>query len=83
MSIRLTIRVTPQASTNHIKIETHDDGSMLYRVYVTVPPEDGKANKEVIKLLAKHFGVAKSRISLVRGHTSKDKIIEIDGLDDI
>ena len=41
-------------------------------------PEDGKANAAVIKLLAKALGVAKSRLVLVRGATSRDKLFRID-----
>jgi uncharacterized protein (TIGR00251 family) len=75
--MRINIRVTPNASQNKIKIETYADGSVLYRVYVTTIPEDGKANKEVIKLLAKHFGLSKSSFTIVRGETTKDKIIDV------
>ena len=53
------------------------DGETI-RVTVTVVPEDGKANAAVIKLLAKALGVAKSRLVLVRGATSRDKLFRID-----
>ena len=47
----LCVKVTPKASQNRIKVEYNPDGSInLIRVYVTVAPEYGKANKEVIKL---------------------------------
>lgn len=52
-----------------------DDG--IYRVYVTAVPEDGKATKAVIALLAKHLGIAKSRLELVRGETARDKVFRI------
>lgn len=83
MAVILHVRVTAQASSNQIKIETQADGSVLYRVYVTTPPEDGKANEQVIKLLSKHFRVAKSKITIMRGHTHKYKTIQIDGVDDL
>lgn len=73
----LSIKVTPKASANRIKVETQSDGSLLYRVYVTVAAEDGKANAAVIALIAKELGIAKSKVSIVRGHTSRDKIIKI------
>ena len=46
-------------------------------VGVIAQPEKGKANEEVIKKLAKHFGVTKSAVRIVSGATSKKKIIEI------
>lgn len=66
------VRVTPKASRNAIRVE---EGQI--RVYVTVVPEGGKANAAVIKLLAKALGVAKSRLELVRGQTSRDKVFRI------
>lgn len=47
-------------------------------VYVTSTPVDGKANAAVIKALAAHFDLPKSAVSLKAGHTSKQKIVEID-----
>ena len=67
------VRVTPKASRNAIKVE--DD---IIRIYVTTVPEDGKANDAVVKLLAKSMGVAKSRLTLIRGATSRDKIFRLD-----
>ena len=65
----IALRVTPNASRNAIKEE---EG--VLRVYVTTVPEDGKANAAVVKLLSKAVGVPKSRLDLVRGHTSRDKV---------
>jgi uncharacterized protein YggU (UPF0235/DUF167 family) len=69
----LSVRVTPRASRNDVKRE-----DALLRVYVTVVPEDGKANREVTKLLARALGIAKSRLTLVRGHTARDKVFRVD-----
>jgi len=74
---KLIIRVTPKASRNYIKVEYLPDGQKLLRVYVTVPPEDGKANKAVIELLAKELGVAKSSLKITQGLTTRDKVITI------
>lgn len=68
----IAVRVTPRASRNAIVIENGD-----LRVYVTTVPEDGKANAAVVKLLARALGVAKSRLALVRGSTSRDKVFRI------
>lgn len=69
----ITVRVTPKAARNAV---VQDDDTL--RVYVTTVPEDGKATAAVIKLLAKHLGVAKSRLTLVRGATSRDKLFRLD-----
>ncbi|MGR3662878.1 MAG: DUF167 domain-containing protein [Paracoccaceae bacterium] len=69
----ITVRVTPKASRNMIK---QVDGTL--RAYVTVVPEDGKANKAVTKLLAEALGVAKSRLTLLRGQTARDKTFRLD-----
>lgn len=72
-----SIRVTPKAANNRIKIEPQDDGTFIIRVYVTCVPEDGKANKDVIALLAKELQIAKSRLTILKGQTGKDKLIKI------
>ena len=68
-----SVRVTPKAARNAIVVE---DGTI--RVYTTTVPEDGKATDAVIKLLAKSLGVAKSRLTLLRGATSRDKQFRLD-----
>lgn len=73
----LHIKVTPKAKTERIKKEVRADGTTLYKIYVTAVPEDGKANDAIIKLLAKSLGIAKSSLTILRGHTSRDKIIKI------
>lgn len=69
----LAVRVTPKASRARIEVE----GNAI-RVYVTVVPEDGKANAAVQALLAKALGIAKSRVTLIRGATARDKVFRID-----
>lgn len=49
----------------------------VYRVAVNSPPVDGKANEAVIKILAKHFKLPKSAITLVRGAKGKKKFVEV------
>jgi len=44
---------------------------------LTSRPEKGKANTELVKKLAKHFGVPSSRVNIISGHKSRDKIVEI------
>ncbi|MBC9247271.1 DUF167 domain-containing protein [Paracoccus sp. 11-3] len=70
----IPVRVTPKAKRNQVAMA---EGGIL-RVHVTAAPEDGKANAAVVKLLAKALGLAKSRLTLVRGATSRDKVFRID-----
>jgi hypothetical protein len=49
-------------------------------VRVTAPPEDGKANAAVCKLVAKTLGVPKSAVRVVRGESARHKMLEIDGM---
>jgi uncharacterized protein len=67
--VLLHVRVQPKARANAVK-GWH--GNAL-RVSVTAVPEDGKANRAVIALLAEMFDVAPSSINLVRGAASRDK----------
>jgi len=68
----IAVLVTPKASRDRIVVE---EGQI--RVYVTTVPEDGKANAAVQKLLAKALGVPKSRLTLIRGQTSRDKVFRV------
>ena len=76
--IELQVKVTPKASKNRIgEVFTDSDGINILRIYVTAVPEDGKANKAVIELLAKALGVSKSSLEITRGHTDQRKTILI------
>lgn len=72
MLINITIKPN---STKGPLIETQPDNSLI--VYVREIASDGQANEALIKLLAKHFKTAKTNITIIRGHTSRHKIIEI------
>jgi uncharacterized protein YggU (UPF0235/DUF167 family) len=67
------LRVTPRASRNQL---TEEEGQL--RAQVTAVPEDGRANKAVSELLAEALGVAKTRLTLVRGATSREKVFRLD-----
>lgn len=54
-------------------------GPEEYRCTVTAAPEDGRANAAVAAALAYALGVAKSRLVLVRGQTSRDKLFRLEG----
>jgi uncharacterized protein YggU (UPF0235/DUF167 family) len=68
----IAVRVTPRGGRN--AIEAGPEG---LRVRVSAPPEDGKANDAVRRLLAKAMGVAPTRLVLVRGATSRDKVFRL------
>lgn len=78
MTSTLTIRVTPKASRNAVKVETQADGAVIYRVYVTTAAEDGKANKAVIEVLAEFLDVRKSALTIVQGLTNRNKVIRVE-----
>jgi uncharacterized protein len=74
---RIPVRVQPRARKNEIGGER---GGVLM-VRVTAPPAEGRANAAVRKLLAKRLGIAPGRVSVVRGASGRDKLVEIDGMD--
>jgi uncharacterized protein YggU (UPF0235/DUF167 family) len=57
-------------------VEVADDGSLT--LFVRERAVDGAANDGVVKLLAAHFGVPKSRVTIVRGHASRQKLVDVD-----
>lgn len=48
---------------------------------VSAPPLDGRANRALCRLIARRAGVATSRVTIVRGERSRDKLVRVDGLD--
>lgn len=78
--IRLPVKVTPKASADRIQGWAADeDGERVLKIAVTAVPEDGKANKAVIALLAKRLKLPKSAIEIASGHTARRKTLLIDG----
>ena len=53
-------------------------GAVVIRV--TAPPVDGRANEALCRLIAKAAGVAPSNVSIVRGHTGRDKQVRVEGV---
>jgi len=74
---RLTVRVRPGAGRTLIK--ERKDG--VLRMDVAAPPEKGKANKELVKYLAKLLGVPKSGVRVRSGERSRDKVVAVSGMD--
>lgn len=69
----IACRVTPRARRPDLRMEAG-----VVHVRVSAPPEDGRANRAVQEVLAKALGVAKSRLTLVRGATSRDKLFRLE-----
>jgi uncharacterized protein len=76
--MELSVRVIPRARRDEIAGER--DGRLLVRV--TAPPVDGKANVAVCAAIAAAAGVPKSRVTVVRGAQSRDKVVRIEGVTD-
>lgn len=74
------LRLQPGASRARVDgLAALDDGATVLKVRVTEPPEDGKANAALIKLLAKAWKLPKSSLSLVAGHTERRKTLAVAG----
>ena len=72
----IRVRVQPKASGNQILGFRED----VLRLRVTAPPEDGKANAAVVRLLAQTLGISRSQLEVIRGHSSRNKVIRISSL---
>jgi len=73
----IPIHVTPKSSKNAVEGWVEDAaGQKWLKVKLTTAPEDGKANKALLKLLAKEWGCAVSSLSIIQGETSRKKLIE-------
>ncbi len=69
----IRIRVITRASREEI-VEIEKD---VYKIKIHVAPARGKANEKIISILSRTFAVPKSHISIIRGLTSKNKVVEI------
>ena len=78
--IKIHVRLTPKAHKDNIDgVETSADGKSYLKVLVRAVPENGKANKSLEKLIAKHFKVPKSAVQVTSGKTSRLKTLIIFG----
>ncbi len=68
------VRAKPKSKKEGVRKISHD----LFEVRVNAPPEKGKANERIRELLADHFKVPKSKVKLLRGETSKEKLFEVE-----
>jgi uncharacterized protein (TIGR00251 family) len=70
------VRLQPRSKRDEIVGER--EGSLVVRV--SAPPVDGKANAALCRLLAKRTGIPAGRVSVVRGASSRDKLVRLDGM---
>lgn len=75
--VRVTVHVQPRAARTEIA-GLH--GTAL-KVRLNAPPVDGAANDALVRFLAEQFGVPRRAVRVVAGHTSRSKIVELDGVD--
>ena len=72
--MKISAKIKPNSRYRE-EVVAGDDGSLM--IYTKAPAVEGRANLAAVKLLAKHHGVAPSRVKLVRGATSRNKVFEI------
>jgi uncharacterized protein (TIGR00251 family) len=75
-SARLKVRVSPGSSRDKVVGRLGEE----IKISLTAPPTDGKANESLLKFLAKLLGLKSSQLSVSSGHTSRGKLIKIEGL---
>ena len=72
---KISLSVYPNATSNEVVSFINQ----VLQVRVAAPPVKGKANKELITFLSQLLGVSKSNLTIVKGHTSRHKVIAING----
>ena len=76
--MRIEVRAKPRAKQSRIVAVSGNKVD----VSLAAPPVDGAANDELVRFLAEVLGLPKRSIRLVRGETSRTKLLEIDGIDE-
>jgi uncharacterized protein (TIGR00251 family) len=77
--IKFNVRVEPRSSMRGISGIIGD----TLKIRVNSPPVGGAANVELIEILSEEFGIKKTNIKIVKGHSSRNKVVEIEGIDRI
>ena len=77
VSTRLRLRVSPGAARTQV-LGRHGDG---WKVSVSAPPEGGRANDAVVRLLAETVGLPSRAVDVVSGHSARDKTVTLAGID--
>jgi uncharacterized protein (TIGR00251 family) len=72
--VKIQVKVKPNSKSEEVSQEGDN-----FIVKVKEPPEKGRANQAVVRLLAKHFGVPQSQIKILSGFKSRSKVISVEG----
>ncbi len=73
---RVQLTVAPGAARSEL-VGRHGNG---WRARVAAPPERGRANRELVALLAEALGVGRDRVTVAAGRTGRHKVVEVEGL---
>jgi uncharacterized protein (TIGR00251 family) len=74
--VLLSVKVQPRASRNEIGEPLGDE----LRIKVTAPPVDAAANEALVRLLAEQLDCPRNHVELLRGHTSRHKVVKLYGI---
>jgi uncharacterized protein len=72
--MKILAKVRPNSKEERVEIL----GGNEFSIWTKAPAKEGKANEAVIKLLSRHFNIPKSRILIIKGLSSRNKVIDID-----
>lgn len=76
--LNIEVKVSPGSKSEEIVEFSQDDNTKYFmKVRVKAPPQEGKANEALIKLVSKYFDIPKSHIEIILGFSSKQKVIRI------
>lgn len=74
--VKISLRVYPSAGRNEVVGFTDE----VLWVKISAPPIRGKANRELITFLSRLLGVGRGSVNIIKGHTTRNKVVAIDGL---
>ena len=74
-----TFAVRVQAGARREEILAMRDGALVARV--GAPAREARASRALCALIARHLGVRRSQVAIVRGERSRDKLVRVDGID--
>lgn len=71
--MKISVKVKPNSKQERVEKLTETE----FVVYVNAPAQEGRANAAVIEVLREYFDIAKTRITIIRGHRCRNKVVEI------
>ena len=78
--MRIAVRLTPRAASDRLLgVALDETGAAVLRAQVTAVPENGKANKALVTLLARRWRLPKSTLAVIQGTTARRKLVQVDG----